>query len=196
MIRLASVFWVLLVSATALATFGVKYEVQALDDRLVAAKKASASETREMRVLDAEWAYLNRPDTLAAMNQRFLSLAPITRRQLGTAIADIPMRPPPPTPAPPQPAPETVTVPETGSVVALEAPLPKATALDASSPKEASVATAAPDRPAMPQKLAMAATPVKPLLVKAPVRASAVPPRRPLDNHSLDQLIARIAAAR
>ena len=42
---------------------------------------------------DAEWAYLNRPDALAQMNQRYLSLAPIATKQLIANIADIPMRP-------------------------------------------------------------------------------------------------------
>ena len=54
-----------------------------------------------IRVLDAEWAYLNRPDALAQMNQRFLSLTPIATKQLQTSLTDIPMRPAPP----PQPAP-------------------------------------------------------------------------------------------
>jgi cell division protein FtsL len=192
MIRLSSVFWVLLVSATALATFAVKYEVQALDDQLADARKATASENRERRVLDAEWAYLNRPDMLAAMNQRFLSLVPITRKQLQTAIADIPMRPAPA--APPAAAP----VPETGPVAAVDAP-PPGNALP--------VAQASLDRAAAPERLAMASASVKPILVKATVTPG-LPSLRTrslagqslagqrLASRSLDQLIARIAAGR
>ena len=54
------------------------------------------AEEHEIRVLEAEWAYLTRPETLDAMNRRFLSLAPISTKQLHTTVADIPMRPPPP----------------------------------------------------------------------------------------------------
>jgi hypothetical protein len=184
-IRLSSVFWLLLVSATALATFAVKYEVQALDDQLTDAGKATASENRELRVLDAEWAYLNRPDMLAAMNQRFLSLAAITRKQLQTAITDIPMRPAPPAPAP---APPAAAPSEAGPVAAV----------DAQPPNDVAPVAAAPlAGPAAPERLAMASAPVKPLLVGATASPGQPLPRtRSLDNRSLDQLIARIAAAR
>ena len=126
MIRLSAVFWLLLVSGTALATFAVKYEVQSLDDGLGDARKATAAANRELRALDAEWAYLNRPDMLAAMNQRFLSLAPIARRQLETAITDIPMRPqpvqpvPPPQPVQPVPPPQPAPGPTTGPAAGLD----------------------------------------------------------------------------
>lgn len=187
MIRLSSVFWVLLVSATALATYAVKYEVQALDDQLTDAGKATASENRELRVLDAEWAYLNRPDTLAAMNQRFLSLAPITRQQLQTAIADIPMRPAPTAPPPAPSVPQTIPVPETGPVAAVDTRLPANTL---------PVASAALDGPPAPVRLAMASAPVKPLQVAAAATPSSLLRPRSLDSRSLDQLIARIAAHR
>ena len=170
MIRLASVFWLLLVSAAALATFAVKYEVQALDAQLADIRRATAAESRELRVLDAEWAYLNRPDMLAAMNQRFLSLAPITRKQLQTATAEIPMRP---APAAPPPA-----APEVGS-------------------GQGEVVDLRPPGNAAPEQLTMAPPPVAPL----PIKAAAPPgPRSPrfgsVDSRSLDQLFARIAAAR
>lgn len=216
MIRLSAVFWLLLVSGTALATFAVKYEVQSLDDGLGDARKATAAANRELRALDAEWAYLNRPDMLAAMNQRFLSLAPIARRQLETAITDIPMRPQPV--PPPQPAPG----PTTGPVAGLDrAPprgaLPVAAGVldgpshDTTAPESTVAGEPVSGRPAMPERLAPATTPVKPLLVKA-AAVSAAPPsarapeirsldRRPsdvraLDSRSLDRLIARIAARR
>ena len=76
--------------------FAVKYEVQGLADQLARNVKQADDTERDIRVLDAEWAYLNRPDALAQMNQRFLSLAPIATKQLRTSLADIPMRPAPP----------------------------------------------------------------------------------------------------
>jgi hypothetical protein len=187
MIRLASVFWLLLVSATALATFAVKYEVQALDVRLAEARKATAAESRELRVLDAEWAYLNRPETLAAMNQRFLSLAPITRKQLQTAADEIPMRPAPAAPSPAAPPPPP-----------LDAGAGPGGAAAPSPPAEPSpVVAASLERPAAPDKPATASPPAGPL----PLKATAPPGPPPtqfgsVDNRSLDRLIARIVAAR
>jgi hypothetical protein len=190
MMRLSSVFWVLLVSATALATYGVKYEAQALVYQLGDVAKTTASANREMRVLDAEWAYLNRPEMLAAMNERFLSLAPITKKQLQTAITDIPMRPPPPPPPPPPaaPAPQTAPIPGLGPVAAVATRPPATVAPDAPAP---------PGSPAAPERLAMASMPGKPLPVRETASASPPLPRtRSLDSRSLDQLIARIAGGR
>jgi len=107
MIRVGTLFWLVLVSATAFAMFGVKYQVQALDDELARTKRVTAAEEHETRVLDAEWAYLTRPEMLETMNHQFLSLAPISTKQLRTTVADIPMRPALPAPPPPT---ENITV--------------------------------------------------------------------------------------
>ncbi len=92
MIRLSTLFWLILMSATGFAMFAVKYEVQALADQLAQTTRQAGQADHELRVLDAEWAYLNRPEALAQMNQRYLSLAPIATKQLHTSVADIPMR--------------------------------------------------------------------------------------------------------
>jgi hypothetical protein len=187
MIRLSSAFWLLFVSAAALATFAAKYEVQALDDQLAEARKATATESRELRVLDAEWAYLNRPDMLAAMNQRFLLLAPITRKQLQTATTEIPMRP-----APASPPPAAL---DAGSGPGAAADTPPPGNLPLGNPPP--VVPPSLDRPAAPEKLAMASPPVGPLPIKPTAPPASPAPRLgSLDSRSLDQLIARIAAAR
>jgi cell division protein FtsL len=90
--RLSAIFSLLLVVATGFATFGVKYEVEGLLGHLARLRSDLAAEKNQIRVLRAEWNYLNRPDTLAALNRRYLSLVPVTQKQLDTAIADIPMR--------------------------------------------------------------------------------------------------------
>src|SRR5579875_2402852 len=93
MLRLSTLFWILLVSAAAAGMYAVKYRVQGLEHALIATEKATIAEQHEIRVLDAEWTYLNRPESLAQMNARFLSLVPITAKELRTSVADIPMRP-------------------------------------------------------------------------------------------------------
>jgi hypothetical protein len=191
MIRLATLFWLVLVSATGFAMFGVKYQVQGLDDELGRVRKATAAEEHETRVLDAEWAYLTRPEILTEMSRRFLSLGPVATKQLRTAIADIPMRPAPPPPVEVAEAPEAPP-PAADMSVATASP---------AAPAEAPAAPAAPP-PASEPKLAAAepATPTKPVPASAakpaPIKLAArreAPPHRP---KSLDDLFAQVSAAR
>jgi hypothetical protein len=199
MIRIATLFWLVLVSATGFAMFGVKYQVQALEDELARTKRAAAAEEHEIRVLDAEWAYLTRPETLDAMNRRFLSLSPIVTKQLHTTAADIPMRPPPPA-APP-------TLPEDAVAVATAEPTsPPNASPNAQDGVPTLVATPTP-LPATPEPPpALSALRVMPALLEkpagAPQLAKALPvkavvkPATPHRAKSIDDLIAQIMASR
>ena len=185
MIKLSALFWLVLVSATGFAMFAIKYEVQAVADELAQTTKRADDAERDIRVFDAEWAYLNRPDALAQMNQRYLSLAPIATKQLMANISDIPMRPTPPPAV------------ETAAVVA-----------ENSSPQNASPATNPPlvEHSAEAQPAAQSGPPVPTVALEtrastteaarpAPIKAAARPS---LANRvkSLDELIAQIAENR
>lgn len=191
MIRVRTLFWLVLVSATAFAMFGVKYRVQALEDELDRTKRATAAEEHEIRVLDAEWAYLTRPETLEAMNRRFLSLVPISTKQLRANVTDIPMRPVP------QPPPEdAVAVATAEAAPPPSAPLGAPT--NAAMPPTATTASEPPRTqsaprvmPALLEKPAGAPQFAGAVPVKAVVRDA--PPRR---AKSLDDLIAQIMASR
>ena len=208
MIRLGTLFWLVLVSATGFAMFGVKYQVQVLEDELARTNRATATEEHELRVLEAEWAYLTRPETLEAMNRQFLSLGPLVTKQLHTTVSDIPWRPLPPAPPPPPAEPPAVEAP---AVVAAAEPAP---AVSAAPSVPEGVPMRAPE-PAIPQtaaeppvtQSALRAMPAllekpaaTPQLAKAvPVKAAgkpsptANPPRR---AKSLDDLIAQIMTSR
>jgi hypothetical protein len=95
MTRLAALFWLGLVLASGFLTFSVKYTVQGIDDQLRQTRKQTVADEEQIRVLTAEWAYLNRPSRLADLNQRFLHLEPIAAKQLAQRIEDIPLRAPP-----------------------------------------------------------------------------------------------------
>jgi len=195
MIRLRSLFWLLLVSATGFAMFGVKYQVQALEDELGRINRSTAAEEHEIRVLDAEWAYLTRPQTLESMNRQFLSLVPTSTRQLRTTVADIPMRSPPP--APPQPV-------EAAAMVASAEPAPVPNA--ASPVEEPSAPVTEPAKPAAEPPQAKSALRAMPALLEKPTAnaqlAKAVPAKtaaRSSPTHrakSLDDLISQIMASR
>jgi hypothetical protein len=197
MIRLPTLFWLIVVSTAGFAMFAVKYQVQELADQLARTVKQADDTERSMRVLDAEWAYLNRPDALAQMNQSFLSLSPIATKQLRTNVADIPMRPapPPPPPAPPPPAPvETVAANPPIAVAAaapVEDPAPQPV-LPPTPPPEAPATESA--RPVVTASLdtPLATRPAKP----AAVSRTAVRPAAPHRAASLNELIAQIAESR
>jgi len=173
MIKLATLFWLFLVSATGFAMFGVKYEVQALEDELTRTKRAVAAELHEIHVLDAEWAYLTQPETLEEMNRRHLSLAPIATTQLHATIDDIPIRPQPPPPS---------------ATLAIEGQLSE------SDPAVSPVLHASPAPPAVPiasEKSAQMSEIIKPLPAKA--IAKPTPPHPP---KTLEDLIAQVVSAR
>ena len=96
MTRLGAVFWGGLVLASGFATFNVKYAVQGIDDELARVRRQTVVETQEIRVLTAEWAYLNQPERLAELNRNFLQLAPVTAKQLQGRVEEIALRAPPP----------------------------------------------------------------------------------------------------
>jgi hypothetical protein len=180
MVKVGTLFWLVLVSATGFAMFGVKYQVQALEDELARTKRATMAEEHEIRVLDAEWAYLTRPETLEAMNRQFLSLTPISTKQLHSTAADIPLRPVPPAP-PPAAAPAEAT-----TVVAAAEPTPPSNA-------PSNAVASAPER-VMPALLERSAG--TPQLAKAVAVKAVVKPTAPRRAKSLDDLISQIMASR
>jgi hypothetical protein len=95
MTRLGAAFWIGLVLASGFTTFKVKYAVQEIDDELARVRKQAIAEQQEIRVLAAEWTYLNQPDRLAEFNRIYLQLAPLTAKQLQQRIDEIPWRAPP-----------------------------------------------------------------------------------------------------
>jgi hypothetical protein len=191
MIRFSALFWLVMVSTTGFAMFAVKYEVQALADQLAQTTEQAGDAEREIRVLDAEWAYLNRPDALAQMNQRYLSLAPIATKQLRSSVADLPMRPlPPPPPAP------IVTVAADGATAAAAAATPQSTPSASPPPNQATPPNPPAESAAPVVAIALdtriaAAEPAR----SAPVKTAARP-RPPHPVRSLDDLIVQIVESR
>ena len=178
MTKLGAVFWIGLVLASGFTTFKVKHSVQDIDDELNRLRKQTNAEQQEIRVLTAEWTYLNQPERLAELNKTFLQLTPVTPKQLQTRIEDIPLR-------------ATAAAPDV--VMAAAAPAPTV----------ATVAQPAAQRaPAAPARVAVAAPIAVPAAAPAPaaVRAAVASPSRPpvrlakaTGGGSLNALIAHIA---
>lgn len=94
MTRLGAVFWIGLVLASGFTTFKVKYAVQEIYEELTRVRKQALAEQQEIRVLNAEWTYLNQPERLADLNRAYLQLAPMNPKQLAQRIDDLPLRAP------------------------------------------------------------------------------------------------------
>lgn len=101
MIRYTAPFFVGIVAACATFLFSTSQSVQQAESRLEDLRAALAREKQSVRVLRAEWDYLNRPDRIEALAQRYLDLVPPAGEEL---IASIDALAPAMTEAPPTPA--------------------------------------------------------------------------------------------
>lgn len=169
MIKLSTLFWLIIVSTTGFAMFAVKYGVQSLEDELNRTRKAIIAEEHAIRADEAEWAYLTRPETLDEMNRRHLLLGPIATKQLRTTVTDIPLR---------ATSPAAVDIP----LVALTEPPAE------SAPAAILASTIAPASPGKPTEA--------PELAKLPPGKAFTKPALPRRPKSLDELIAQVAASR
>lgn len=91
MIRPGTIVWLLLVIAVGYAMFQVKYEVMQQEETLAQLNKDIAAEREQIRVTDAEWSYLTRPERLKRLAARYLDLSPIAAAQI-TSLSALPER--------------------------------------------------------------------------------------------------------
>jgi cell division protein FtsL len=91
MTRVLSILGVVLLMASSFGLYKLKYQVQRLDRQAQALEKSIQHEKRTIRVLDAEWTYLNQPQRIQDLATRFLHLQPLQTSQIGT-IDDIPLQ--------------------------------------------------------------------------------------------------------
>lgn len=85
-----------LVAAVAFWAYQVNYAAQAALERIAELRGELARERESIRVLEAEWAWLNAPDRLqrlAALHAETLALEPMDGARFGL-IAEIPFRAP------------------------------------------------------------------------------------------------------
>lgn len=78
---------------------------QAVTDSRAQIDRLTAETRREedsLRVLQAEWSYLNQPDRLEKLSAQYLKLTPMRGRQFA-ALQDLPLRPAPPAEETPPP---------------------------------------------------------------------------------------------
>lgn len=70
------------VAVLAIGLYLVKYTVQDVQRDVSTLKRDLASEKESLHLLNAEWAYLNRPERLRNLADRHLDLVPLDSRQI------------------------------------------------------------------------------------------------------------------
>ena len=103
MIRLGVLMWVWLIAGAAGVLFHVSYDVTALEDDLSALNRDIVREQEAIRVLRAEWSYLNQPERLRNLAAELTGMMPITPAQVVESAAVLPMPLPEPESVPGEP---------------------------------------------------------------------------------------------
>lgn len=75
------------VAVLAIGLYLVKYSVQDVQRNVSQLKAELATEKESLHLLNAEWAYLNRPDRLRKLADRHLELTPLDSRQINNVSA-------------------------------------------------------------------------------------------------------------
>ncbi len=91
--RAVTLMWIPLAIIAGVSMFLLKYNVQALEDELVAKQAKVVRDRGAIRVLEAEWAYLNDPERLRQLSSEHLGFGPPAVINIAD-IASLPMRAP------------------------------------------------------------------------------------------------------
>lgn len=93
MMRPAIIVGLVLLAITVTGLFELKYEVRALDQEKASLHRQIADEQEALRVLQAEWSFLNQPERIQDLARRYLDLDTPTAGQIG-GVERIPFRAP------------------------------------------------------------------------------------------------------
>ncbi len=89
--RPITLMWIPLAVGVGVSMFLLKYEVQALEDELVAKLGQIVRDRGTIRVLEAEWTYLNDPERLRQLSGEYLGFGPPAIVNIAS-IGTLPMR--------------------------------------------------------------------------------------------------------
>ncbi len=80
--RFSNVIWLVGVVLAAFGLYMVKYQVQAVKEEVKVYEAQLKLEQEALHVAQAEWAYLNNPERLLALTEKYLSLEPLRGDQM------------------------------------------------------------------------------------------------------------------
>ena len=90
MIRVINLLLVAAVIGLSVGLYDIKYRAEGADRQASRLAAQIAVEQEAIRVLRAEWSYLNQPERLQELAARYTALKPLTARQIGE-FEDVPM---------------------------------------------------------------------------------------------------------
>tara|TARA_R110002124_G_scaffold74257_1_gene199281 strand:+ start:1839 stop:2216 length:378 start_codon:yes stop_codon:yes gene_type:complete len=90
MIRALNIVLVLSVIGLSVLLYDIKYRAEAAETRAQKIEREITAEQESIRVLRAEWSYLNQPERLQELARRYTKLEPLQAGQIGT-FADVPL---------------------------------------------------------------------------------------------------------
>lgn len=97
---LAVLVWIGLCAVTGVALFHVAFQVERLETELSNLNRTILSEQEALEVLEAEWAYLNRPDRISRLADKYLPELSEAEASQIVPISEIPEPAPFPVPGP------------------------------------------------------------------------------------------------
>ena len=80
--RITSIIWMVCISVAAAGLYIVKLTVEDLTRDVEVVRADVAKEREALHLLNAEWAYLNRPERLRQLAENHLALAPLDSRKV------------------------------------------------------------------------------------------------------------------
>jgi cell division protein FtsL len=89
--KLTAIMWAALAVVVGISLFMLKYEVQGLEDQLQATYAQIEKDKTAIRVLEAEWTYLNDPGRLRRLSAQYLGFTPPAASQVLT-VSQLPFK--------------------------------------------------------------------------------------------------------
>lgn len=80
--RFSSIAWFAIVSLAAVLLYSVKFQVQAMDAEVAALHRQIDAERSSIQVLQAEWAFLSRPERIRVLADKHLDMVPVGGAQM------------------------------------------------------------------------------------------------------------------
>jgi len=81
--------WAAVIIVSAFGLYRVKYEVQSIRAQIRETSTELAQERESLHVVSAEWAYLNRPERLQKLSEKYLNTDPANEHLNVSQVAEI-----------------------------------------------------------------------------------------------------------
>ena len=85
--RITTLIWMASFAIAAFGLYIVKYTAEGLQREVAVVQSDVKKERESLHLLNAEWAYLNRPERLRNLAEAHLDLAPLDSRKVGEVRA-------------------------------------------------------------------------------------------------------------